>query len=68
MTGVAEWTAAQELAELILVPGRFIMCRGGGGGFGGMDPNDLFSMFMGGGMGGMGGGMGARAPQGFGGF
>lgn len=35
---------------------------GMGGGFGGMgggmDPNDIFSMFMGGGMGGMGGGMG----------
>jgi hypothetical protein len=28
----------------------------GGGGFGGgMDPNDIFKMFMGGGMGGMGG-------------
>jgi len=27
-----------------------------GGGMGGMDPNDIFKMFMGSGMGGMGGG------------
>ena len=46
----------------------------GGGGFGGMNPNDIFSMFMGGGMGGMHmGGMGGGGRRGghgssFGGF
>jgi len=38
----------------------------GGGGMGGMDPNDLMNMFMGGGFGGMGGGMGGGGrPGGF---
>jgi len=49
--------------------------HGCGGGMGGMDPNDLLSMFMGAQMGGMGGGAGrgrqrggGGPPPGFGGF
>ena len=38
--------------------------NGPGFGAGGMDPNDIFQMFMGGGMGGMGGGMGGGDPFG----
>ena len=36
----------------------------GGGGMGGMDPNDIFRMFMGGGGGGGGGMPGGRRGQG----
>lgn len=39
----------------------------GGFGGGGIDPNDLISMFMGAGMGGMGGGMGGMGGRGRGG-
>jgi len=38
--------------------------HGCGGGMGGMDPNDLFAMFMGGGMGGGGGSRGGRGGGG----
>ena len=44
--------------------GRADMGNFGGGAFGGMDPNDLFSMFMGGGMGGGGMGGGMRGGRG----